>query len=810
MIVPGRLTGLLLALCLLLSCSDPVVNVQPGVSLELAESRAVSISALRYRLRFDIPEQAGAPVAARAEISFELADGTVPLQLDFRADEANIHAVRANGGKVDYRFTNEHIVIPVSALQTGRNVVEVHFTAGTNSLNRNPDYLFTLFVPDRARTLFPLFDQPDLKARYDLTLEIPATWTAVSSAPVSQIADVEGRAEWRFETSDLISSYVFSFVAGEFQSVTREVDGRAMTMLHRETDEEKLARNLDAIFDLHGASLAWLEEYTGIKYPFEKFDFVLIPDSPYGGMEHVGVIQYQSAYLLLGETPTDNELLGRAQVIAHETAHMWFGNLVTMRWFNDVWTKEVFASFMAGKIVEPNFPGIDHNLNFLVNHYPPAYAIDRSEGPNPIRQELPNLNEAGQMYGEIIYHKAPIMMRQLELLVGPGRLQAGMREYLQKFAYGNATWPDLVALLDAATDEDLATWSRVWVNTPGRPEFSSSTSSAGGYGYGLFPADLALFRAWSTLGGVEKGAALINNYENLLEGSVPDVEGYVSLLLDILRSENSQLLLQQALNQLKFISNSLLTDSQRVRQLPEIESTLWQATLNQPDSSRTRLFFMAYATLASSADAMRRLQGIWSTELSVDKLVLEEEDMILLAQNLAISLPHKSAAIVARQLANTSNPDRRRRLEFIAPSLAPEVEVRDAFFDSLKKEENRETESWVLEGLYNLHHPTRLADSEKYLQPSLELLQEIQVSGDIFFPADWLRVTLANHHSSTAVATVRSFLEDRPGYNSQLRMKILQEADPLFRANRIRSMQVTASPAGQDRPRAGTGHRTSE
>ena len=138
-----------------------------------------------------------------------------------------------------------------------------------------------------------------------------------------------------------------------------------------------------------------MEDYTGIPYPFGKFDFVLIPAFQFGGMEHAGTILYNASGLLLDESATQNQLLGRASVIAHETAHMWFGDLVTMRWFNDVWMKEVFANFMAAKIVNPSFPEVNHELRFLLSHYPAAYEVDRTPGTNPIRQPLANLNEAG-------------------------------------------------------------------------------------------------------------------------------------------------------------------------------------------------------------------------------------------------------------------------------------------------------------------------------------------------------------------------------------------------------------------------------
>jgi aminopeptidase N len=148
---------------------------------------------------------------------------------------------------------------------------------------------------------------------------------------------------------------------------------------------------------------------------------------------------------------------------------MWFGDLVTMNWFDDVWTKEVFANFMAAKIVHPSFPEVDHDLRFLVAHHPSAYGVDRTEGANPIRQPLENLRFAGTLYGAIIYQKAPIVMRQLEARVGEEAFRDGLREYLQTFSYGNATWPDLIDILDARSAEDLAAWSRVWVDEPGRP-----------------------------------------------------------------------------------------------------------------------------------------------------------------------------------------------------------------------------------------------------------------------------------------------------------------------------------------------------
>ena len=221
-------------------------------------------------------------------------------------------------------------------------------------------------------------------------------------------------------------------------------------------------------------ALDWLESYTSRKFPFEKLDFVLIPSFQFSGMEHRGAIYYNAPAILLDKTATQQQHLSRANLIAHETAHMWFGDLVTMKWFDDVWLKEVFANFMAAKIVNPSFPDVNHELRFLLQHYPTAYEVDRTTGANPIRQKLANLNEAGSLYGPIIYAKAPIVMRQLEEMLGADQLQEGLREYLNQYAFANATWADLIGILDKRTDEDLSAWSRVWVDEPGRPTIETT------------------------------------------------------------------------------------------------------------------------------------------------------------------------------------------------------------------------------------------------------------------------------------------------------------------------------------------------
>ena len=826
----------------ILGCSSSP-QIEPGVSLELAQFRKANISDITYELYFNIPEDQSESIAASATVLFQLKDNSQDIQLDFRESKKLLNSISINGENVEISFEKEHIILPAEYLSEGQNSVDIDFTAGESSLNRNPEYLYTLFVPDRARTAFPLFDQPDLKASFDLTLEIPKQWEAISNGPINYQHESDSTKTLNFAPSKLISSYLFSFVVGDFEKVTQTIDGVEMTMLHRESDQKKAERNIDDIFRLHKASLDWLEEYTEIDYPFQKFDFALIPTFQYGGMEHVGAIQYRASALFLDEDPSDSQLLSRASLIAHETAHMWFGDLVTMEWFNDVWTKEVFANFMAAKIMNPNFPEIDHQLNFVLRHHPSAYSVDRTEGANPIRQHLENLNEAGQMYGAIIYNKAPIMMRQLELLVGKENFREGLQEYLTTYSFENATWPDLIDILDQKNNQDLETWSEVWVNTPGRPHFTHQNlrnntylitqndpsgqnriwpqlfatlekygseflshpissfqketkvdfeeaefiyANADGFGYGLFPAALENLAHWNKLKDVTKGTELINLYENMLEQNGVPPTGYLQRLITLVQSEDNQLLIGQMLGQIRTIYWNLLTEADRNAVSTELEQMLWDQMMEQEESSTKKTFFNTFRSVALSADQLEKVYAIWSKELEVEGLNLSETDYISMAGILAVKMPERAKEITETQLGQIENADRKRRFEFISPALSNDPQVRDDFFESLKEEENRAIESWVLSALGYLHHPLRVDESEKYLLPSLELLQEIQVTGDIFFPKRWLDVTLGNYSSDSAVETVRTFLAERPDYNEQLRMKILQAADGMFRANRIK------------------------
>ena len=373
----------------LVACSsvkqDEAGLSRPGVGLELARFRKEHFSDVRYNLFFSIPESRDEAIRGKVELSLRL-DEKQPLIIDFRGEQEQVTSVTLNGGDIPYEVKDEHIVIASDWVAVGENRVAIAFTPADQSLNRRDEFLYTLLVPDRARTVFPCFDQPDMKSLFTLTLEVPSTWQAVANSAITQTdsTGVSGRNRISFKETEPLSTYLFSFVAGE---LTREVysrNGRDISIYHRETDPKKIAQCpaiADEVFD----ALEWQEDFTGIPYPFAKYDVIILPGFQYGGMEHTGATLYTDRRMFLDEHPTLNERLSRSALIAHETSHMWFGDYVTMKWFDDVWTKEVFANYFASRIVEPLYPDVNHRLNFIRDYIPASYSEDRTSGANRIK-----------------------------------------------------------------------------------------------------------------------------------------------------------------------------------------------------------------------------------------------------------------------------------------------------------------------------------------------------------------------------------------------------------------------------------------
>jgi len=836
------------------SCqSEPKpMPIESGVSKALADHRKATITNVEYDLEFSIPESLETPISGMATIRFDLDNTDQAVVLDFENPlKQRIGVIKTGTTKTNFDLIDNHIVIPSEHLEKGKNSFLLTFKAGEQALNRNEDFLYTLFVPNKASTAFPCFDQPNIKAKYKLSLRTPQDWTALANYPLVKKEQKGTQMSYQFEQTVPISTYLFAFTAGQFSEIKDTIDGIEMTLYHRETDKEKVSRNAPEVFDLHQKSIRWLERYTGIQQPFKKFDFALIPAFQFGGMEHVGAIFYKDRSLFLEENATINQKMSRNSLIAHETAHMWFGNLVTMDWFNDVWLKEVFANFMAAKMVNPNFPEINHDLRFLQRHQPSAYGEDRSAGSHPIQQNLENLNQASLLYGRIIYQKAPVVMKQLEAIMGEATFQEGLQEYLTTFSFNNATWDDLIAILDKRTDLDLKLWSQAWVKEAGMPHLKANLASKDGKiktyelvfqnttsggniwqentqlltstngqiatfplqiinqttsvealigqptpdfilpnvsekGYGFFELDEKsqqyLLQNIATISDeLAKSAAWFSLWEAMLNGTIPPKQ-LLETLLEGLPEEQEIQGLTSRLGYLRTIFWGFLSEEEQLGILDKMENGIWQMIQTADNPGRKKTLFDTYIAIVKSENGTKRLKALWEEKLIIKDFTLSENEFTRLAYELAVREVPNSAAILEQQVAKITNPDRQAAMAFVLPALSANEAVRDTFFESLRQVENRQKEPWVATALQYLHHPLRAASAEKYIIPSLDLVQEIQQTGGIFFPKRWAATILSGHQSAEAAQLVREFLADLPAdYPLKLKNKILQSADLLER-----------------------------
>lgn len=828
---------------------------QEGVSIELARYRAKQIYDVSYKLHFDIPESKNEPVKGNTVITFKPLKARHGVILDFTPGERHVHSIRVNNDSTFYSVMNGHIYIDANELiPRQNNTIDISFTSSDQALNRSDDFLYTLFVPDRASTAFPCFDQPDIKAEFHLSLDIPESWNAISNGKQDQHLTQGNRKTVHFAGDNPISTYLFAFAAGRFDTISQSKNGRTITLFHRETDTQKLENNTPSLFQQHFDALQWLEEYTGIAYPYSKFDIAVLPGFQYSGMEHPGAIWYRDTRVFLPENAPITSVISKANLIAHETAHMWFGNLVTMKWFDDVWLKEVFAGFMADKIVAEQFPDHNHNLQFILSHYPKTMTVDRSLGTHPIKQELSNMKMAGTLYGAIIYNKAPIVFQQLEQIMEPENFRQAVREYLRTFSHDNADWSDLVTIFDKYSDSDITGWSNAWVYGKGMPNIAHKTApdnpgnlvleqtnmvasddfpmqmlglliktqeseeqqniwfnqpvvpvndlglkhdsrivipNGTGMGYGYFilsPTDIDFLKQ-KTSGSnslnplfpdeTMRAQLYINVFENFLNGNM-DEDSFAQFLFSAVESEEHQPLINYLLGILETWALRFPYYSQNEDWQKKLDDLLWEKLTAAPARS-AETYFESWMTLTRQPGSDEKMDGLYNGAIPVPNLTISDENRTQLALEYTIRYP-ANRSLVEKELNRIDNPDRLRRLEFILPAISSDPKERDEFFNQLKKAENRRPEPWVLDALYFLHHPAHTHQGKQYVAESLVLLEEIQKTGDIFFPLNWLAATFQQYHDPEIITLVEQYLEENPQLPENLKLKVFQATDINFRS----------------------------
>ncbi|HSU17748.1 M1 family aminopeptidase [Longimicrobium sp.] len=463
----------------------PETLMQPGISRELAAARAATLSDVRYDLWLDLTQRDTA--AGIVRMAFTRAKDAGDLVADFRGP--TLLDVRANGDAVrDFDWRNGHVRIPGHHLKGGANVVEMRFATRIApvgaSIIRFDDrsdgtsYLYTLLVPSDANLLFPCFDQPDLKARFRWRLSAPAAWTVIANARAESRDTSGAGVTWSFAQTEPIPTYLAAFAAGPWAAwESAPAGGRPVTLYGRRSRRAEV--DADSVIRANREAARWLEGWFAVPFPFSKLDAVLAPAFPFGGMEHVGEIFYNENSFIFREPPTLSQRLGRDATIYHEVSHQWFGDLVTMRWFDDLWLKEGFSTYMAARIQDELSPGSEAWKTFYLRNKPVAYATDATSGTTPVWQELANLDLAKSNYGPIVYNKAPSVIKQLAFLAGDSAFRAGLHLFLTRHAYGNATWQDLLGAVQETSGVPLRQFGEQYILRAGMPRVDTRVEGDG-------------------------------------------------------------------------------------------------------------------------------------------------------------------------------------------------------------------------------------------------------------------------------------------------------------------------------------------
>ena len=448
----------------------------PGLNLTRDEALAragVISEVIRYDIELDLT-RGDTDFGSRTRVEFTAAPGGAAF-----ADlvSTNVRSIKLNDRDLDPGAHHQDSRISLDDLAE-HNVLEVdadcQYMHTGEGLHRFVDpadgkaYTYSQFeVPD-ARRVYTTFEQPDLTSTFTLPVKAPKGWKVFSNAPTPSPEEDGDSWTYRFATTEKMSTYITAVVAGPYEGVTDTLtssDGRTIDLgvYCRASVLEHL--DADAIIDITRKGFEFFEDAYGIAYPFTKYDQVFVPEYNAGAMENAGCVTFRDAYVFRTR-PTEAQLESRANTILHELAHMWFGDLVTMKWWNDLWLNESFAEFMSHLALAENTPYTEGWTGFMVRK---DWGLKQDQLPttHPITAEIRDLADVEVNFDGITYAKGASVLRQLVSYVGRDAFFAGLHEYLTAHSYANATLADLLGELEKASGRDLAAWSKVWLEEAG-------------------------------------------------------------------------------------------------------------------------------------------------------------------------------------------------------------------------------------------------------------------------------------------------------------------------------------------------------
>jgi aminopeptidase N len=454
------------------------VDFMKAVSLDqdVAEKRARLVQNVKYELEVTVGKT-DETFSGVQKITFALSVAPIEdLPLDFQGGE--IRQFILNGQKIDVKRGPLFVLLPKANLLKGENKIEVHYNheyshsgVGLHKFSDPEDqniYLYTNFEPFDANRLAPMFDQPDIKATFKLAVNGPKNWEVIANTNEASTSDDGALRHWEFRETAPISTYLFALVAGPYA----KFEGHYKNFKTRLYARKSLAKYVDSKewLKITAQGLKFYEGYYGIPYPFEKYDQIIVPEFNAGAMENVGAITFAETYLKRGGLTRDDRMR-LANVILHEMAHQWFGDLVTMKWWNDLWLNESFAEVMSA-IAETSATEYTEGWSEFHADKVAAYRQDQSVTTHAISGVIENTNQAVTNFDDITYGKGASVLKELYFYVGDEKFREALQYYFKEHAYKNTTLTDFIAAFNATLKKDMTSWFTEWLTTTGVDEIA--------------------------------------------------------------------------------------------------------------------------------------------------------------------------------------------------------------------------------------------------------------------------------------------------------------------------------------------------
>ena len=776
--------------------------------------RKGNISGVLYQLTFNVSENPQTKVTGKAVITFDIRSKQ-DVVLDFQGTPGDVVAYKANKGKgkkAAVKVIGNQLIIPGKLFKPGTNRVEVAFTSQDKALVRSNNVVYTQVQADEARALFPCFDVEGLQAQFQTTINAPAGWKTIA-------------LEMAEKTT--VSNYMFA--VGKFNEKSSTIDGRTLHVYYTETNPQKVAQ-IDQVFAEVSKAMKWMEGYTGIANPYSKGGVVyILPSFQLGGLERRGAVALNDKHIFLGKKPSKEELLKRTELIAHETAHVWFGNIVGI---DEPWAKEVLANFMASKITRSQYKKDEFEINFMNTYLRHAMALDRTEATHPIAQNLDDPHNPVWMYDHINYCKAPAMMRMLEDEMGAQAMQNGLQQCLKEHYLGHMSWNQIVETLDKQVPgAGVRQFCEVWVKQKGMPVITTSyrdgnvvvsqadpygrglcwrqkfelkvISNLGqaqtikvdmqqptmtfkvkgggtpgyiipnqdGRGYGRFTLDdkyvkLLPMRLITTRNDLHRYTLLNLIHDNYLQGKL--APSHFGELFRFLGREKNPLIMETAINQMHKIASDLT-----LRQRYTLELVIMDLLGENKTKDCRQLVLRKLGTSAISPEILDKLQNILDRH---NESVLDEHDYMEIAYRLAITRPDRRQQILDKERARLTTDELRQEFDFVSRATNPNADARVEVFKSLLKAENRQNEEWVLNTLRLLNSDVFEPQSNVYIVEGLKALPEIQRTTSLAFPSRWAETLIAPHKSAEAKMEIRKFLDSSADFPVNLKNYVYESA----------------------------------